>query len=115
MHSLVGYEHDHGAGSPSMVTVTAADFSCCDGGHSAQAGTRENTSPHHDSSLMGLLHLCLAVLTGFTLLAIAALLAFIRLGANASHHPPSLASLLRRTRSPPTTSTRLAQLCVLRC
>jgi hypothetical protein len=115
MHSLVGYEHDHGVGSPTMALATAADSSCCDRGHSLAAGTRENTSPDHDSSLMGLLHLCLAVLTGFALLAIAALLAFVHLGANASRYPPSLALLLRRTRSPPPTSTRLAQLCVLRC
>jgi hypothetical protein len=119
MHSLVGYDHDQGAVRPPVLTATAAESSCCNGGHSAPAGTdettHENTAPHHDSSLMGLLHLCLAVLTGFTLAAIAALLAVIRLRANAGDHLPSLALLFQRTRSPPPTSARLAQLCVLRC
>lgn len=113
MHSLVVHEHAQPASSP--TAVVAVESSCCEGQHAAPPGTLQHTAPHHGSLLMALLHLCLAVLTGLTVLAIAALLAFVRLGADLSDRPRSPGLRLDRTRSPPPTSVRLAQLCVLRC
>jgi hypothetical protein len=78
--------------------------SCCEGEHAAAAGALADTDPHDGSSLFALLHLCLAVLTAFTLLAIAALLAFIRLRARIFDRMPPLAAALDRTRSPPPTA-----------
>ena len=113
MHSLVEHEHTQADSSPTAMMIPAS--SCCEGAHAASAGALADTDPHDGSSLSALLHLCLAVLTGFALLAIAALLAFIRLPAGISGRMSPLAAALDRTRSPPPTAVRLAQLCVLRC
>ena len=78
------------------------------------AGARQDTAPDHDSTVMALLHLCLAVLTGFAALVIAGLLAFVGLTA-ASRRLSSPGTRSGRTRSPPSNSVRLAQLCLLRC
>lgn len=114
MHSLVGHaEHEQVASSPTATTTAA--HSCCDGGHGAAPGLRQDSAPHHGSSSATLLHLCLAVLTGVTIVMIAALLAVVRPGVGVTDHSRSLSWRLGRTRSPPPTSLRLAQLCVRRC
>ena len=113
MHSLAAHEHTQAASAPTVMMIPAS--SCCEGEHAVSAGALPDEDPHEGSSLLALLHLCLAVLTGFTLLAIAALLAFIRLRTGISDRLSPLAAALDRTRSPPPTSVRLAQLCVLRC
>jgi hypothetical protein len=113
MHSLAAHEHTQAASAPTAMMISAS--ACCEGEHAPSAGALADTNPHDGSSLLALLHMCLAVLTGFTLLAIAALLAFIRLRTGISDRLSPLAAALDRTRSPPPTSVRLAQLCVLRC
>jgi hypothetical protein len=113
MHSLAAHEHTQAASAPTVMMIPAS--SCCEGEHAVSAGALPDEDPHEGSSLLALLHLCLAVLTGFTPLAIAALLAFIRLRADILDRLSPLTAALDRTRSPPPTSVRLAQLCVLRC
>jgi hypothetical protein len=85
MHSLVAHPK-HDQVTPSPVAMIAAEYSCCADDHAAPPGLIEDKAPHHGSSLMALLHLCLAVLTGFALVAIAALLALVPLGADGSDH-----------------------------
>lgn len=74
----------------------------------------DHSAPHDPmSALHDLLHLCLAVLTGLLVLAAAVLLALLlmrRLRPSA----PGTARPVTGSRSPPPTSVRLAQLCVLR-
>jgi hypothetical protein len=113
MHSLAGHEHGQAGVSPTVVTV--AESSCCAGEHVLPVGVREDSGPHHHSTLVALLHLCVAVLTGFTVLVIAALLAFVGCAIAVSKRVSLLAMRFGHTRSPPPTSARLAQLCVLRC
>ncbi|WP_246393315.1 hypothetical protein [Pseudonocardia pini] len=78
------------------------------------SAVEHRSSPHEPmSALHDLLHLCLAVLTGLLVLVAAVLLALLlmrRLRPSA----PASARPVSGLRSPPPTSVRLAQLCVLR-
>ncbi|MCF7547443.1 hypothetical protein [Pseudonocardia sp. WMMC193] len=77
--------------------------------HAAGVGPFGQHSALHD-----LLHLCLAVLTGLLVLAAAALFAVLVGSATKRGTPLSGARPTAGPRAPPSTSVRLAQLCVLR-
>lgn len=113
MHGLVGHEEHQSTDSPTTM-VAIAEASCCNHEHSAPLAGMPDRTSGQGSALTPLLHLCLAVLTGLTLLTITALLAYSRLVDAVADHLSLLALRFGRTRAPPPTSVRLAQLCVLR-
>ena len=106
--TVAGDELAHSSSGPGMaselVIAVAAPVM-----HAAGAGPLGRHSALHD-----LLHLCLAVLTALLVLSVAALFALLTGSATRRGTPLGGGRPTVGPRAPPSTSVRLAQLCVLR-
>lgn len=105
--STVGSDSGHvlvGASARAVVFV----------GEVVSAAPPDGSAPGHHSALHDLLHLCLAVLTSLLVLAAVLLVAVLGWRRPRAPGPAESGSRTLGPHAPPSTSVRLAQLCVLR-